>query len=194
MIRLGAIVTLVLGLVALPRALRAQQKPSSEWVVESLRPEEGGFADYNLATGQWTATNNVVVTYGGSVLTADFVTINTPTGEVNAHGRVRVQQGEQIWVSDQLRYNFYTHQMQAEQFRTGQPPMFAAGKVLSADITNGVYVASDTMVTSDDIAQPLIKIRAKRIKIIPGKKIVAHQATLYVGSLPVFYFPTYSRD
>ena len=50
------------------------------------------------------------------------------------------------------------------------------------------------MVTSEDIQEPLIKIRAKSIKIIPGKKIEAHQATLYLGSVPVFYFPYYSRN
>src|SRR5258708_31685796 len=72
--------------------------------------------------------------------------------------------------------------------------MVAEGNLLSGDMTNNLYVATDALITSDDIAQPLIKIRAKRIKLIPGRKIEAHQATLYVGSVPVFYFPLYTRN
>lgn len=195
MTRPGAILALMLGLLALPGALRAQQQPpQAAWVVESLAPANAGHAEYDLATGQWSATNNVVVTYGEAVLTADSVQVNTQTGEVAADGRVRIQQGEQIWVSDHMRYNFYTHQMQAEQFRTGQPPLFAAGNGLTADVSNHVYLATDAVITSDDIGQPLIKVRAKRIKIIPGKRLQAYQATLWVGSIPVFYFPYYSRN
>ena len=65
--------------------------------------------------------------------------------------------------------------------------MFAQGRMLNA--TNHIYLATDAMITSEDIPEPLIKIRAKSIKIIPGQKIEAHQATLYLGSVPVFYCP-----
>src|SRR5262249_14899765 len=41
---------------------------------------------------------------------------------------------------------------------------------------------------------PTVKIRAKRITIIPGKKIKAWQATLCVDDVPVFYFPYYERN
>jgi lipopolysaccharide assembly outer membrane protein LptD (OstA) len=84
--------------------------------------------------------------------------------------------------------------MEAEQFRTGETPVFAAGRGLNGDITNKVYLAKDAMLTTDDVAHPAIKVRAKRIKIIPGKKIEATHAVLYYGEVPVFYFPYYSRN
>jgi len=194
MTRLGAILTLTLSLLALPEALRAQQRPEVEWVVKSLAPPGAGYAEYSFSTEEWFATNDVVVTYGGALLTADSASVNTRTGDVDADGRVRIQQGEQLWVSEHVRYNFYTHQMQAGQFRTGHPPIFAAGNALIGNLTNRTYVATDAMITGDDVARPLIKVRAKRIKIIPGRKIEAHDATLYVGGIPVFYFPFYSRN
>ena len=191
--RLRAILAFTLISLAFPAALSAQQQ--TPWVVQSLAPPEaGGHAEYSFGTGMWTATNDVVVTYGAAVLNANFVTVNTQTGEVTADGRVRIQQGEQIWAGEHLRYNFYTHQIQAQQFRTGQAPMFAEGQGLSADISNHLYTATDAMITSEDVANPLIKVRARRIKLIPGRKIEAHDAVLYVGSIPVFYFPFYSRN
>jgi lipopolysaccharide assembly outer membrane protein LptD (OstA) len=182
----------MLGLLALPVAVPAQQESLLPWIITPL--PGGNEAEYNLSTGIATATNGVMITYGNAVLTAQEVRANPATGEVIADGRVRIQQGEQVWASEHIRYNFKTFQMQAEQFRTGQAPMFAAGKGLNADVTNHTYVASDATITSEDIAQPLIKVRAKRIKIIPNKKLEAHQATLYVGSVPIFYFPYYSRN
>jgi LPS-assembly protein len=192
---LRAILTLSLSLLALPTALSAQQQQPSAWVVESLSPTEtDSYSYYVPSTGLWVATNNVLVRYEGAMLNANYVTVNTKTGDVMAEGRVRVQQGEQVYVSERLRFNFYTKQIEAEQFRTGEAPMFAEGKGLSADVTNHTYIATDALITTEDIAQPLVKLRAKRIKLIPGRKIEAHEATLYIGSIPVFYFPYYSRN
>jgi lipopolysaccharide assembly outer membrane protein LptD (OstA) len=39
-----------------------------------------------------------------------------------------------------------------------------------------------------------MQVRAKRITIVPGKRIEARDAVLYVGHVPVFYFPYYSRS
>ena len=190
MTSLRAVFIFTLSLLALPAALSAQG--SIPWTITPL--PGGNDVEYDVATGTATATNGVMVVYGEVILTARQIVARPTTGVVVADGHVRIQQGEQLWASEHISYNFNTHQIEAEQFRTGEPPMFAQGRMLSADITNRVYLARDAMVTSDDIEQPLIQIRAKTIKIIPGKKIEARQATLYVGSVPVFYFPYYSRN
>src|SRR5258706_129283 len=49
-------------------------------------------------------------------------------------------------------------------------------------------------VVYDFQTSPAIKVRANYIKIIPGEKIEARHATLYLGDVPVFYFPFYSRS
>jgi lipopolysaccharide assembly outer membrane protein LptD (OstA) len=174
----------------MPAVLNAQQQ--LPWFINPL--PGGSDIEYDLASGIATATNGVMVTYGDAVLTARQITANPTTGEVVADGRVRIQQGEQLWASEHILYSFRTQQIQGEQFRTGQAPLFAEGKTLKGDITNRFYTASDAMITSDDVAQPLIKLRAKTIKLIPGRKIEARNATLYVGKVPVFYFPYYSRN
>jgi LPS-assembly protein len=104
-----------------------------------------------------------------------------------------VQFEEHVWVSEHLDCNFKTKQIEAQHFRTGHPPVFAEGEGLHAEITNGVYAATNSFFTTEDLANPLVKIRAKYLRIIPGEKVEAHQATLYVGEVPLFYFPYYSR-
>ena len=181
---------LILCALALPGALRAQQQPA--WEMEALT--EQGWAEFDFQTGLGLGTNGVLVRYGSAFLTADQVGVNQQSGEVTADGHVRVQNVEQLWVGDHIRYNFKTRQMEAEQFRTGKAPIFAAGEGLHGELTNRTYIATNGIITTDDVAEPAIKIRAKQIKIIPGEKVEARQATLYVGGVPVFYFPYYSRS
>jgi LPS-assembly protein len=189
MTQLRFMLALALCLPALPGALRAQQQPA--WEMEALTDQ--GWAEFNFQTGLGRGTNGVLVRYGTAFLTADEVTVNQQSGEVTADGQARVQSGDQAWVGDHIRYNFKTRQIEAAQFRTGKPPVFASGEGLHGEVTNRVYIATNAVITTDDIAEPAVKVRAKSIKIFPGDKIVARHATLYVANIPVFYFPYFSR-
>ena len=182
--------TLALCALAIPGALRAQQQPA--WEMEALTDQ--GWAEFDLQTGLGRGTNGVLVRYGSAFLTADQVGVNQPSGDVTADGNVRIQSEEQVWIGEHIRYNFKTKQMEAEQFRTGKAPVFAAGEGLHGEYTNRLYMATNGVITTDDVAEPAVKIRAKYLKIIPGQRVEARHATLYVGGVPVFYFPYYSRN
>jgi lipopolysaccharide assembly outer membrane protein LptD (OstA) len=173
------------------QTVMAQQEP--EWEIDSL--DESGGVVYEFATGIATATNGVIVKYGGAVLRADQVAVNQQTGDVVADGQVRIQRLDQVWASEHIRYNFKTRRMQAEHFRTGKAPVFAGGQGLGNDPRNpNAYTATNAVVTTEDVAEPGIKIRAKSIRIIPGDRIVAKGAVLYLDKIPVFWFPYYSQS
>ena len=127
-----------------------------------------------------TSTNGIGVQYGDSVLTADSASVNKQTGEAVADGNVRIEQGAEIWAGEHINYNFKTHQMRSEQFRTGKAPVFAARKQLQGDTSNKVYNARHVFVTTDDVSDPAIRIRASRVKIVPGQYIEAWNAVLYL--------------
>jgi LPS-assembly protein len=162
----------------------------SEWYINALTPQ--GSVDYNLLSDVAIATNGVVVKYGNAVLTAERASISRNSGWVVADGSVRVEHEGQIWVGEHLSYNFKTHQMTAEQFRTGKAPVYIEARKLVGDTTNGVYHATNAVVTTDDSAEPFETIRARSITI-DGKTVTARNATLYLDGIPVFYLPYYSR-
>ncbi|HSA10510.1 MAG TPA: hypothetical protein P5205_09090 [Candidatus Paceibacterota bacterium] len=180
---------LSLCVLALPGALPAQQQPA--WEMEALTDQ--GWAEFDFQTGLGLGTNGVLVRFGTAFLTADQVSVNQQSGLVAADGQVRIQSENQVWAGEHIRYNFKTRQLEAEQFRTGKPPVFASGEGLHGDLTNRVYIATNGVVTTDDVAEPTVKVRAKHLKIIPGDRVVARHATLYVAGVPSFYFPYYSR-
>ncbi len=194
--KLPAITPLIFFIAVFPFVSSAQQEPS--WEIQALNriipgTPEGGFF-YDLASGLARGTNGIYVKYGDATLSADSATLNEQTGEVEADGHVRIESGDQIWVGEHIRYNFKTHQMQSEEFRTGKPPVFAAGRELEGDTTNRTYNARHIFITTDDVGDPATRVRASRVKIVPGKYVEMWNAVLYVDGVPAFYFPYYKRN
>jgi LPS-assembly protein len=193
MTRVRAILLIALGLLA-SLGLVSAQPQESEYTIQSLSGDPKSFPVWDLKKGIVVATNGVLVEYGDAVVTADTLALHLATHEAMADGHVRIQQQDQVWASEHVNYNFSTHQLEAQQFRTGKAPVFAEGEGLHADTTNHVYVATNAVMTTEDIAKPAIRVKAKRIVIIPGKRIDAYSAVLYMGDVPVFYFPYYTRN
>ena len=194
--KLPAIAPLIFFIAVFPFVSSAQQEES--WEMQALNQiipglPDGGFY-YDIASGLMHGTNGIYVKYGDATLSADSVALNQQTGEVEADGHVRIESGDQIWVGEHIRYNFKTHQMRSEEFRTGKPPVFAAGRELEGNTTNRTYSARHVFVTTDDISNPATRVRASRVKIVPGKYVEMWNAVLYVDGVPAFYFPYYKRN
>ena len=64
---------------------------------------------------------------------------------------------------------------------------------LPADAAAYVYTATNATVTADDVSEPLLNIRARKVRIQPGHRIEAEGAVLYAGEVPVFYLPLRSQ-
>jgi lipopolysaccharide assembly outer membrane protein LptD (OstA) len=154
---------------------------------------EGDSIEMEFATGVAKATNGVTARYRDAVLTANRAELDQRTGEVVAEGAVSLQRDNLLWRGERLRYNFFTRQIQADEFRTGREPFYAWGLGLTANLTNQTYTASTSYLTSDDAPDPGYRVRAKSLTIVPGKSFEARQATLYLGSVPIMYFPYYRR-
>lgn len=162
------------------------------WEINSLSP--GNEFVYDLRSGLAVGTNGMIVKFGGAVLTADRVSLNQRTYEAEASGNVRIQRDAQVWVGDQITYNFKTLKMEAKQFRTGTPPVFGQGYLLTGDRSNKNYSASEALVTADDYQEPAITVRARKLKIVSGKYFEARDALLCLKGVPVFYLPYYKRN
>lgn len=154
---------------------------------------EGDSTEIIFETSRARVTGNVVARYRDAMLHADRAEFDQTTGEVTAEGRVSLQRAGQLWRGERLRYNFLTGRLEAESFRTGYAPLFAAGGGLSADATNQTYSATAGLLTTDDVAEPGYHVRARSLVFVPGRYFEARHATLYLGKVPILYFPYYRR-
>ena len=163
-----------------------------EWNIQFSSPDS---VEFDQRANLLIVTNGLVVKYGGAVLTAQRARVNQDSGETEANGDVRIEREGQVWKGDYIRYNFKTGEIRGYDFRTGQTPFFAEGDILVGNQKAGVYMGRDGYVTTDDTADSVgYSIRSKTLTIIPGDYIEATHAVLYIGKVPVFYFPYYRRS
>jgi LPS-assembly protein len=197
MTRLPIIAAVAVFSFAVSFSLHAEEL-SSPIEIRSLKPGQTSVT-YDLKHHTAAGTNGIFINYNGSILTADSVSVDQSTGWGIADGNVRIQQGDEIWVGDHMRYNFRTREMISENFRTGKSPVYMEGMGLHGNIASNrtersTYAATNGFITTDDVHSPEFKIRASRMIIIPNQKIEAWNAVLYVDGVPVFYLPYYSRN
>lgn len=180
---------LALGVVLQTRAADASSEPN--WEFESLT-DQGEFI-YDFANGIASTDKGGRVKRGSTILTANRLSINQKTGWATAEGTVTLERDGAMWKGEKVEYNFQTKQFKADEFRTGYNPFYASGFALAGDGTNEVYTAYYGTLTTDDVEDPGYKIKAKSLTIVPGKYIEARGATVYLGAVPVFYWPYYKR-
>ncbi|MFM8470489.1 MAG: LPS-assembly protein LptD [Limisphaerales bacterium] len=185
----------VAGLVFGLDPARAQEQ-SERWNLETTSKEgrvtfgQGGLAQGSggVHVRYWSKTGKE------TELTADKVQLNQATGDIKAEGAVFLRGEGHFWRGEQFDYNFKTKVMKAAEFRTGTGPFFVGGLSLDTDKISNCNVATNAIFTTDDLADPGYRIRCRKLTMIPGKSIEAEDATLLIGSVPVMYWPKYSRN
>ncbi|MBC8001524.1 MAG: LPS-assembly protein LptD [Opitutaceae bacterium] len=178
----------------LPEATRGADDQGNEFQIVPLHTNS--VAEYDFKTRTATMTNGGYISYRGVVLTADQLSGNLESFEVEARGSVVIKWEGHLWTGDSIGFNFKTRQMRAANFRTGRDPFYIKGEGLAAfpstnqnqAVTN-VLITTNTFLTTDTISEPAYRIQASRMTIIPGQRVEARNATVYVGDVPVFWVP-----
>jgi lipopolysaccharide assembly outer membrane protein LptD (OstA) len=128
-----------------------------------------------------------------TVITFDKLTDEAAADLLTAEGDVTILDHGHIWRGTNFIYNTKTGAVRAGRFKTMQMPYSISGQRL-AGVSNKVQRATNAVISTDDYQQPIFTLHAKTITIAPGDYIEAHQATLYIGKTPVFYYPYYRRS
>ena len=168
------------------------QIQASDGMGEVEWDREKGTVTYNYDKG-------VLVTFRNATLTARLITVEREAGQMTARGDVVISKLDakgrpQVWRGERVRYNYRTGQIDTDAFRMGTSPFFLSGTALEGGRTNQTQVVTNAVLTSDDLSNPGYKIKARSLTIGPDRTITAKDAVLYLGNVPVSYFPTYHRN
>jgi lipopolysaccharide assembly outer membrane protein LptD (OstA) len=173
--------------------LWAEEVPagSTDIVIEAIKSGELNLStDGDIAM----ATNGFAIRFQDGVLTAQRGTINKRTGEILVEGDVLLERGNQSWRGERLDYNFITRLANSGEFRAGRAPFYAAGKGLAGNFSTNTFAATNAFLTTDDVLEPGYRISARRLTLVEGKYYEAKDAVLYLGKVPVFYWPYYRQS
>jgi len=178
---------LLLLWVAVACASQAQQ--DSQWHLNGLNSQS--WADIGSGTNYYHLGG--VATNQSSKVTFDEATQFEAANLLKLEGDVTILDHGHIWRGTNFIYNTTNGEVQAARFKTVQEPYSIAGQQMGG-VSNKVQTATNAVIATDDYEKPIFTIRARAITIAPGDYLEAHQATLYLGKTPIFYWPYYRRS
>jgi len=128
--------------------------------------------------------------HGDTSITADRLVWNPKERVAEAVGNVVLRSGDLFITCVRLRYDVETGHGVAAFTMSGADPWYAWGEKIYR-ISASEYRVHHGYVTTDDYLKPNWRIRAKTIVIYPNVKVVAYDAVVYAGRVPVLYWPKY---
>lgn len=105
------------------------------------------------------------------------------------------KQGESVVEPDSIRFNFDTEKALIWNSRTEQNGTKIAGELTKKENDSVVFIKNAKFTTSKDLDNPEYYFLARKIKLVPNKKIVSGFTNLYIAEVPTpigipfAYFP-----
>jgi LPS-assembly protein len=138
--------------------------------------------------GLATARDNVAIHVGDTDIYADYAQYNTNTHDVVLRGHVRVYRGLTLYIAESGVYNTDSKQIRAINGRTESEPYFLSGENVQSISENGYLIRSGTFTTHDS-SKPDFHLRARKIRVYEGDRVIFMNVTMYIGNVPVFWWP-----
>lgn len=143
---------------------------------------------YDQTTQQIVAVGSVRLRYRGITLTADRVTVDLLPERLVASGQVVLidAQGRELR-GERLSYDFRAQL--AEIVRTTFVIDRVTVSTARLQATPQRLLAEDATLTTCDPIRPAYRVTAAQIEVIPGERIVARNASLWLGAYRVLTLP-----
>lgn len=138
--------------------------------------------------GVAVAEDNVQIHYGDYSIYTDYAEYNPDTRDVLLVGNVRLYTPNEVLTGQRALFNLETKQMRALEFSGGRYPGYFHAFNLKAPSTREFRVR-DAVFTTDDSSQPSFQIKSKSVRIYPDSRVIFSNSTVYVGQVPIFWFP-----
>jgi len=132
---------------------------------------------------------NAKVVYGEMTIEADRIIIYLETNQVTAFGKkdstgkmiekVRFQDGEQFFLAPEMKYDFKTQKGKIKQIYTQEGDLHLHAKQAKKMPDNNIFVKHGKITTCDH-EDPHFYFSASKLKVIPGKVMVAGPTHLVV--------------
>jgi len=199
------LVLLLSGLLASIGFVRGELKSTENVPIEITSTGETTYEN-----GLATARDNVAIHVGDTDIYADYAQYNSSTHEVELRGHVRIyrdkptattpnkhpkkygdeepSQDTSFYHADSGIYNIDTKQIRATNMRTEAQPYFLSGQNVT-EISDKAYLIQNGTFTTHDAPNPDFHLQARTIRVYEKDRVIFRNVTLYVGKVPVFWWP-----
>ena len=135
------------------------------------------------------AEGNVEVVFGNALLTCDHLSLFTDTKDAYAEGRVRLEEGDQVFRGEMVHYNFENKKGRFLQGTVSTPPWHQHGRSVE-HLAERIYQVTPGYITSCELEPPHFRFSGRQAIVFADDKLVrAQNVALFVEQLPFLYFP-----
>ncbi len=131
---------------------------------------------------------NVVIRYGVVTIYCDYAEYNPDTHDIVLRDNVRFFQDRYAFTADRAIYNVETKRLSMSDFGGPKQPFEVLGDTVLS-VKENEYTILDGLVSTSDSSKPDYILRARTMRIYSGDRIVLSNVTLFVGRMPVLWFP-----
>ena len=150
---------------------------------------------FNVITQKVYLYGDAKVTYGDISLKAELIEMDWKQNLVKARGRKDTLTGKEIglpvftdkgvdYKAKEMTYNFKTQKGIINQITTKQGDGFIVGERVKKDQYDNLFMGRG-IYTTCDLPHPHFGIRAKKIKVVPGKVVIASMFNLEIMGIPL---------
>ena len=144
--------------------------------------------DTNFEGGVAVARDNVQIHYGDYSIYCDYAEYNPDTRDVLLVGNIRLYTPTEVLTGQRALFNLETKQMRALEFSGARQPLFFNAFAFQAPSSREFRV-KDATATTDDSSMPDFRVRSRSIRIYTDSRVVFVNSTIFVGDVPIFWFP-----
>ena len=154
---------------------------------------QSDFSDFDEDLGIARARGDVIVKYGGVTIRAEQVEYHQFSGKIFARDNVRVYRNGETIEAEEIIYNVNTGEMTTSDLKSALEPLFyTTDEVIRPEEgTDGPITLLNSDFTTHDSANPNYRFKVKKLEVYPDDRVVMHGAKLYMGKIPVMWFPYY---
>ncbi|MCX5678005.1 MAG: hypothetical protein NTY76_02735 [Candidatus Omnitrophica bacterium] len=164
----------------------AEGLPTKEPIVVN-----GDHVEYLQNEKKVVGNGNISITYKDIVLTCDKVAVNLETHDAEAEGNVNITQKGAYFIGDKIDYNFEKRSAVIDYGYVNARPFYGRAENLTKEAGKDEFGLNNGSITTCDLDRPHYRIKAERIKIYLGDKVVANNVVFLIGDTPVFCLPYY---
>lgn len=154
----------------------------------------GDYLEYDELNNAIFAKGNVKVKYKDIVVTADEVHFNSKTSDISASGNISVTEKDSVVTGISVKLNLKSKVGVIEDIELLKKPWYFKGENIEKKDEKNIYINSGFATTCSQKKHPHYKLVSKQIRVELDEKVESWHMLLYVGDIPVFYFPYFYRS
>ncbi len=150
----------------------------------------GDKVEYFETEGRIVAEGNVSITYGDAKLTCNRIEVDTKSRTALCEGNVRIEEPQGVLTGDRIQYDFDKEKGELLGLEVKAYPWFGKAEEV-ARVSEDEFLLKKGYVTTCDLEEPHYRVSAEEIRLFPEQKVIAKNVVVYIGKVPVMWFPYY---